>query len=74
MIAVDSQFPRLFDNRAPTVLYKTCTLALKAPTFNQTLNARVEISNHCQYDLTHMFKSDSLKNTFLAIQYQMALA
>lgn len=74
MIAVDSQFLRPFDNRAPTVLYKTCTLALKAQTFNQIRNARVEISNHCQYDFIHVFKSDSFKNAFLARQYQMELA
>lgn len=73
MIAVDSQLLRPFDNRAPTVLYKTCTLALKAQTFNQIRNARVEISNHCQYDFTHVSKSDSLKNTFFAAQYQMEL-
>jgi len=66
MIAVDSRFLRPFDNRAPTVLYKTCTFALKAQTFNQIRNARVEISNRCQYDFTHIFKSDSLKKYFLS--------
>lgn len=74
MIAVDSQFLRPIDNRAPTVLYKTCTLALKAQTFNQTRNARVEISNHCQYDFTHIFKPGSLKNTFWTIRQQMEFA
>ena len=64
MIAVDSQLLSPFDNRAPTVLYKTCTLALKAQTFNQIQNARVENLNHCQYDFTHVFKSDSLKKYF----------
>lgn len=66
MIAVDSQFLRPFDNKAPTVLYKTCTLALKAQTFNQIQNARVEISNDCQYDFTHILKPDSLKKYFLS--------
>lgn len=74
MIAVDSQFLRPIDNRAPTVLYKTCTSALKAQTFNQIRNARAEISNLCQYDFAHIFKSGSLKNTFWTIQYQMEFA
>lgn len=74
MIAVDSQFLRSIDNRAPTVLYKACTLALKAQTFNQIRNVRVEISNHCQYNFTHIFKSGNLKNAFSTIQYQMEFA
>lgn len=74
MIAVDSQFLRPFDNRAPAVLYKTCTSALKAQIFNQIQNATVEISKHCQYDFTHLQVWQSQKNTFLAIQYQTELA
>lgn len=74
MIAVNSQFLRPIDNGGPTVLYKACTLALKAQTFNQIRNARVEISNHCQYDFAHIFKSGSLKNSFSTIRYQMEFA
>lgn len=74
MIAVDSQLLRPIDSGAPTVLHKACTLALKTRTFNQIQNARVKISNHCQYDFTHIFKSGSLKNTFLTVWYQMEFA
>jgi len=64
MIAADSWLLNPLDNRAPTVLYKTYTLALKAQTFNQIQNARVEILNPFRYDFTLIFKSNSLKKKY----------
>lgn len=61
MIAADAWLLSPLDNRAPTVLYKTYTLALEAQTFNQIQNARVEILNPFRYDFTLVFKSSSLK-------------